>query len=469
MTKKDFNDNLSRRDGRPHNAATSVFNWDQAAQFILDETKMKYYNNTLPIIFKDGKWQMVDKMPQEALANELAKLNLNMTPNLIKNIAKHAEMKLESFDVNLSNTTIYFSNGDFDIKTGKFTAIENPEFNHRRLARPYIPAEQNDAGLVKLADFLKQYKEYSDHKIEEQIWEMIGAIMVPTEVFRTMFQLYGNGHNGKSVLMELIMNAVGVDKTSTQGIDQLISERAFDRLPLVNKMWNYIDELEKTKGKSAGRLKTLVAGNTTTAEIKGGRIFSFKNEATVVFGANFHLESNDGGESEALEDRLHVIKFLKRFKDENGNIIGGLKDADEIKHDEEVLNAVVLVGAHAANKLWKNNKRFTTTSETDEAKREYKIKTDSVFGWLDDTRFTFFDEFKKVDSVYADYKEWCDKSMKKPLEKQNFGAAFKKHTKDKFTRKWKQVDGEGFYAYFRIDSQSDQDKERKAIEALEGK
>lgn len=468
MTKKDFNDNLSRKDGRPTNAAVSVFNWDEAAQFILDETKIKTYNNTLPIIYKDGKWQMLEKVPQEALANELAKLNLNMTPGLIKNIAKHAEMKMDNFDVHLSNTTIYFSNGDFDIKTGIFTPIANPEFNHRRLPRPYIAPAQNANGLTKLSEFLRQYKSYPEHKIEEQIWEMIGAIMVPTEVFRTMFQLYGNGHNGKSVLMELIMNAVGVDKTSTQGIDQLISERAFDRLPLVNKMWNYIDELEKTKGKSAGRLKTLVAGNTTTAEIKGGKIFSFKNEATIVFGANYHLESNDGGESEALEDRLHVIKFTKRFKDDNGNIVSSLKDVELLKEDEEILNAIVLVGAHAAHKLWKNNKRFTTNTETDDAKREYKIKTDSVYAWLQDTRFTFFDEFRRVDSVYEEYIRWCERSMKKPLEKQNFGTSFKKHTKDKFVKKWKQVNGDGFYAYFRTDSEADQIKEKEAIAALEG-
>ena len=96
-----------------------------------------------------------------------------------------------------------------------------------------------------------------------------------------------------------------------------------------------------------GTLKSIVSGGVINGEIKGGSIFKFNNEATLVFGANINLNANDG--SNAITDRLHIIHFEKVFEKVNGF------DDSFYKDDDKFLSILLTNAAKYAHGLQKTN------------------------------------------------------------------------------------------------------------------
>lgn len=423
-----------------------VKDWDKVADTIIAKNRLAIYNDTVTIQFTDGQWKTIEEKEKAIIKRYITQLKLNLTPTLISQIADHTVAMISQIKVKTDDNVIYFSNGDFDIKTGKFTYIEKPTYNHRRLNRAYVPMMQAKAA-GQVMKFLAQFQQYDEHMIARQIAEMVGAILVPTGVFRKMFQLYGNGFNGKSEVMNITAAAIGKDKVATVDLEALTGGRAFAMVPLVNKTMNLVDELETVKGNGIAKLKIAASGGTMSAEIKGGRAFSFTNEATVVFGANFNLDATDG--SNSIGDRLQIIHFIKRFKDKNGNRTVDLMTRDEYMNDD-FYEAWLALGAQAAHKLYLNNKEFTTDVHSQELEDERQRQACSVFEWLEEgSRELFNHDGIYKDEAYFKYKQWCERNGRHPVNGIKFGQRLNNHiyNLDTKSRKIDKITRERRYIY----------------------
>ena len=191
----------------------------------------------------NGELKIIKTKLIEAVASKITKMDQNFGPSLIKQIATETVRMIPDNYKKLNDRVIYFSNGDYDIKTGEFTLIENPPYNHRRLKRPFViykdmEDEMNQSD--KLGNLMCSYAIDETHgkEMEEQLMYMFACMLVPTKLHRKMFQLYGSGFNGKSTVVEIFLEAIGYDKVSVLNMHQITSNRAFDKLELANKTVN---------------------------------------------------------------------------------------------------------------------------------------------------------------------------------------------------------------------------------------
>lgn len=418
--KGDGSDKITDFMGIDKNGKWFVKNWDQIADTIIAHKRIAIYNGTVTIQWDKDKWVTVDCKDEDIIRRYIAQQRLNLNPSMINSISKHTASMIEMVNVETNDNIIYFSNGDYDIRTGVFTEIDNPPYNHRRLNRPYIPFNKCKAS-AKVMQFLAQFKDHEDHMIGRQIAEMIGAVLVPTKKFRKMFQLYGNGFNGKSEIMNITSNAIGKEKTSTVDIEALTSGRAFALLPLVNKTMNLVDELETMKGNGVAKLKIAASGGSMSAEIKGGRSFTFDNEATVVFGANFHLDATDG--SFSIGDRLQIINFTKRFRTKDGKDIVELMDREEYMNEEFYI-AWLALGAQAAHALHVNKGKFTVDQNSIDLEEERKKQACTVYEWLHegDGLDLFNHNGIAKSEIYTKYTEWTSANGRRPIALNRMGG-----------------------------------------------
>ncbi len=402
-------------------AAKGILDWDRASDVLLENFDMVMYRGKLPMVREDDKWKRLDAMPVEDIKKYIINKRMNIPHDTATKLAKHAVMLIRDVEPKLNRNYIYLKNGYFDYTTGKFTEEKNPEYNHRRLDVNYVEPKKGSEAVTKLETFLKSYMTKENPEIFKQICEMWAGILVPTEISRKIFHLFGNGYNGKSELMKFTNAFIGGERTSTLDLNLLTSSKATDRLQMVDKMLNYIDELENTgSNKGIGQLKALSAGGPTTAEIKYGASFTFNNEATIVIGANDILKMTE--RSNALEDRLHPIFFTKRFKDENGNRINTGFDPSTIRHDEEVHEAAVYAACHHAFLLNKKQWKFHMTTKSEELANERKLETDKVYAfycWYIEQDCAAW-RIKKAD-LYKIFVEWCKQNGRKDMSRSSFG------------------------------------------------
>lgn len=102
--------------------------------------------------------------------------------------------------------------------------------------------------------------------------------------------LYGNGSNGKSVIMETIMGVFGHDNVSTMGLGDLVSggdERLRSMAKVDGKVFNWGGELQmKSMMGCEDSVKSLFSGERQYGRLLGHDIYQITNVPWFVFNAN---------------------------------------------------------------------------------------------------------------------------------------------------------------------------------------
>ncbi len=391
-----------------------VKEWDALSAELIKDLNLFQYQGVYTAKI-NGVMKTIDESPMVIIERHIAKLELNLNPATVTQIAKAVVQRVEEINVQLKDTTIYFKNGDFDIISGKFTAKDNTkQYNHRMLPHDFVkPAGQP---LALFNDFMSQYVK-GDSDLAKQMIEVIGAVMVPTWVTRKAFFLVGTGGQGKSGFMDYVRRVIGQEKISDLPLSSIASNRAFDKLPLVNKMGNFIDDLEKVSSRENSIFKSIVAGGTINAEVKGGKSFSFKNEATIFANGNDIPQLNDRGSSTAITDRMVIIELKNKIA----------KDLNKLNRvmQDDVAAIGAYLGAVAMHKVW--HKGLTETAASKETLRQFELDQDSVARWLDEVPDFFNKGTVLVEDAYQQYSIHIGRYA---VDKVPFGKALLKHRPD---------------------------------------
>lgn len=218
--------------------------------------------------------------------------------------------------------------------------------------------------LVKISD--------GDDKVLRQVMQMIGATLLPTRQFGKAFFLLGSGRNGKSTLLNMVAKLHGEGKIARLPLEAMSGQRAsFTMIGLVNKSVNIIDDISYISVKENGLFKSMIAGEGLNAEVKGGRIFNFYNEATIIAGCNNMPNFADKGQSTATMDRTVIIPLNHKFNRD----AAGAKIAERLKQDD-VIEALASLACGA---LYQAKTAGLVESErTKDAMEEMELEQDSV-------------------------------------------------------------------------------------------
>jgi len=115
--------------------------------------------------------------------------------------------------------------------------------------------------------------------------QIMGYLLIPSTKYRKFFIFVGEGANGKSTLIEAVIEMLGRENVSNQSLHQLAQSR-FSAAEVYGKLANTYADLENEDIKSAGLLKQIVSGDSLQFEKKFKDPFSGPVTARLLFSTN---------------------------------------------------------------------------------------------------------------------------------------------------------------------------------------
>lgn len=287
---------------------------------------------------------------------------------------------------------IPFATRIYNINTGVFLDY-SPEYVFlNRFPYDYKP-EAPEVPLV--VDTIREIAD-NNPEIERLIYEAIGNCFYLANLFRGAVILYGGGKNGKSTLLNLILQVIGKENASTLSL-QNFSER-FMVAGLYGKAANIGDDIPSDLIRDTSNFKKAVTGEYIQAERKGQDPFSFIPYAKLFFSMNELPPVRD--KTAGFFSRVILVPLLHAFE-QGKNADNLLKSRTWTQSEMECL---VKLAVEGLQRLLRNG-AFTVPEVAKEALDEYETENNPVkefLGERDDIKLP-----KPIEELYSEFDIWC--------------------------------------------------------------
>jgi putative DNA primase/helicase len=237
------------------------------------------------------------------------KSNKNRIENTLYLIKAEASKNIEILNMNRNNLVL--KNGTLDL-----TEWDNIAFNKNKFFQnDYCTIQLNanydeDAKCPEFMKYLNTIFEGDTQRVD-LIGEMIGYCLTTSTKFQKAFILYGDGSNGKSVLIDIICALINLENVCSVSMTDLI--QPFERVRLKNKLVNVSTEQENAINDTS-YLKKCISGDLISAQEKYKPQFTFSPFCKMIFATNKLIEMKDT--SHGAYRRFITIPFNKRIRDE---------------------------------------------------------------------------------------------------------------------------------------------------------
>lgn len=327
----------------------------------------------------------------------------------------------EAISFDIKQDLVTFKNVTIDLSKG---VVES----QREFLVSKIIDENYDrhASCPKFMEFVKSITMGNPSRCQA-IQEMMGYTLINSAKFQQCFMLVGDGSNGKSVLMKVLRDVLGDENVSSLMMGQVQEKFKMEK---IKGMKANIAEENVTDTNGSGviaNLKTMVSGDSISAEVKYGDVVKFAPTAVFIFCLNKvpTFDEPDGG----LIRRLNFIDFNMTYKDhlsptEKKNKKFALKNenlVDElIKERKGILN-YMLKGAVDITRRGK----IEICKDSSARIQEIKDKGLSVETFINYKIQHVQEAEWGIDEIYVDYTIWMKNeghTTKDNLKKQGFIA-----------------------------------------------
>ena len=201
--------------------------------------------------------------------------------------------------------------------------------------------------------------------------EIVGYCLLRAYPLARASMFLGEGENGKSTLLNLIIALLGRTNVATPSLQDIVHNR-FAQAELFGKLANVHADIPTTKLSSTGRFKMLTGQDLMYADQKHRQPFTFENYAKLIYSANELPQTTDM--SEAFWRRWILIKFPNRFPEGDPETDPSI--LDKLTNPSE-LSGFLNWALEGLKRLLTNN-RFSTSRTADGTKREWMLQTDSL-------------------------------------------------------------------------------------------
>lgn len=149
------------------------------------------------------------------------------------------------------------------------------------------------------------------------IQEFIGYCLYRGMPFHKLLLLIGEGSNGKSIVLKLVVVFLGLRNCSSIPLQQLCEDK-FSTAQLYGKRANICADLSSSEINKLGPIKLLTGDDFIYAQNKYGKPFSFKTDAKMLFSANVAPQINE--DTDAVYRRLLVVPCNNKFVGSNCDV-----------------------------------------------------------------------------------------------------------------------------------------------------
>jgi len=335
-------------------------------------------------------------------------------PTITKNQRNETLSYLEAVaeDVELSHINkIPVKNGLYNLDTD-----ELEEFTPSYISKNKIPTAYNPAAKSSLIDKFLDDLACGDSSIRAVIEEMIGTTLYRSSDFDAFFILVGDGSNGKSTLLDLIIQMLGEENVCSVELKDL--DKTFKTAELFGKLANIGDDISSNDIKNSSFIKKLASGNRVNVEKKGKNPFDMKPYAKMIFSSNTTPVIHDT--SHGLNRRLVLIPLNNKFE-QNVHFKSQIMTTENLEY-------LLLLAIKGLKRVLKNNGKFTSSKVIEKAGDDYRKMNNPVLAFLDGIEHEELLN-EATEDVFLRFKTWCSmNNYKYEFQQPRFTTEVKKIT-----------------------------------------
>lgn len=261
-----------------------------------------------------------------------------------------------------------------------------------------IPVDYNpDIYPEKVIKFLGEIVDPRDIPL---LVQMIGYCLHSEYIYHKFFILNGEGANGKSTFINLLISFLGKENIASSSM-QALEQSEYSRAKLYGKMANLCADIPKSPIENTDIIKSLTGNDIIEAREIYKQPIEFHNTAKLIFSCNI-LPPFYNDRSFALKRRRCLIDFPLEFVGDkcDKQIFNKLTTPTE-------LSGLLNVALWGLVQLLMN-RGFQLDDKVEEIDFAYTVKSDSIRGFAMVILEADPDEKVLASTVNRYYRKWCD-------------------------------------------------------------
>ena len=226
--------------------------------------------------------------------------------------------------------------------------------------------------------------------------------------------LWGGGDNGKTTLLELLLDLFGDYAASTPPETFMVRRDSTipnDIARLKGVRLVKAVETEDRRRLAEARIKQMTGRDTISARFMRAELFDFKPEFTPWLATNHKPEVR--GTDKAIWDRVHLIPFTVRIPEEEQD----KELADKLRAEL----SGILIWALSGCIEWQSG-GLSAPPEVLAATETHRAEQDTIVSFFDDARILDEDQKATAKDLYAAYRKWCQDNGEEPIGNIAFGT-----------------------------------------------
>jgi putative DNA primase/helicase len=280
---------------------------------------------------------------------------------------------------------------------------------------------------VKWLEFLNDIFE-NDKEVIKYMQRVIGYSLTGETTEQCMFFLFGDGSNGKSLLLDVVNEAIG-SYGATSNADILLEKynKAQGNLGDIARLkgirFVVTDEAKHNDKLNESAIKTYTSGiGNIVARFLYGKEFEFAPIMKIFMSSNYKPRIT--GTDHGIWRRIKVIPFNKVIPDEQQD--KHLKQK-LIKEMPQILGWMI-----KGCLLWQRY-GLNEPNKLRDAHKDYRNEMDIVQRWVNECCFVEATEFEKSSDLFDNFSEYVQKNKEYQLSHTMFGRNMsKKFTKGRY-------------------------------------
>lgn len=384
-----------------------VFAFDAMAEYLISKLHACKINGSVHV-YDNG----IYRPGESILHGHMLKLVPTLTDAQRREVFKYIKVSLDTPTREVSPAhLIPFKSKIYDIDTDCFLDYSPEHVFLNRFPYDYDP---NAEPVQIVTDTIEAIAD-GNKDIVCLILETFGNCFYLLNQYRGTVFFYGqNGNNGKSTLLNMLIQLVGRDNCSFLTIQDM-AER-FRLVEVYGKAVNVCDDNGDAFIADSSVFKRTSTGGTVTAEKKGQDPITFEPFAKCFFALNSLPAVSD--KSKAFFSRVLLIPLNADFS-QTGSKDTSLKDRTWTAAEMRYLTRLSVDGL----KRLRQNGDFTRPDCVKQALAQYERDNNPALGFLEDHEQDIIG--KDTDSVYLRFVEWCKDNGYKPFTKHKFSGELK--------------------------------------------
>jgi putative DNA primase/helicase len=267
--------------------------------------------------------------------------------------------------------------------------------------------------------------------------EVTAWLMLPDMSIQKAVLLLGEGSNGKSIWMTLLLTFLGKENVSALSLHRLEADK-FSAARLVGKLANVCADLPTKELVGTSLFKALTGGDAVVGERKYEPSFEFLPFVRLVFSANSAPRSEDS--THGFFRRWLVIPFTRIFDEKAPDAIPPTVLSARLSQPGE-LSGLLNQALDALPAIRQG--RFTESASTRAALEEFRRTTDPLAVWLDINTVERPEAMVPKDRLRSLYGAVCQEAGRPILGEVQFTAALK-HLRPRIEPSKRTVNGKRF-------------------------